>query len=122
MHNPGSSMRIRWLAVIVCLVGWASSPVAALMVSVHILEHGSESPSPRLDPRFAASHGHHHEVDVPDHSHKILPSTEIQRPDLPDRRLGEDPMSTREPDSVSSCPIPVALPPPRYQALCVMLL
>ena len=67
-------MRTRLLALMICFVGWASSPIAGLMVSVHLLEHESGAPSQSLDPRFAASHGHHHDFDVPDHSHEIVPA------------------------------------------------
>ena len=80
-HNAGGFMRARLLALTICLVGWASSPVAALLVSVHVLEHESDAPSHSLDH-----------------------------------------LSIRGSGALYSSPIPVALPPPRHQALCVMLL
>jgi len=110
------------LALMICLMGWASSPVAALLVSIHILEHGPEVSSHSLDPRFAASHGHQHELDVPDHSHEVIPASERPSPELLNKWLGADDLPTADIGSLSSCPTPVALPPPEYQALCVMLL
>lgn len=103
-------------------MGWASSPVAALLVSVHILEHESDAPSHSLDPRFAASHGHHHELDVPDHSHEVISVSKTPSPDLLQEWIGADNLSTGDIGSLSSCPTPVALPPPRHQGFCVMLL
>jgi len=115
-------MRARLLALTICLVGWASSPVAALLVSVHILEHESDAPSHSLDPRFAASHGHHHELDVPDHSHEMISASETPSLESPFKWPGVNDLSTGESGALYSRPIPVALPPPRHQALCVMLL
>lgn len=115
-------MRIRWLALMVCLLGWASSPVAALLASIHLLEHDSAAPGHSLDPRFVASHGHHHEVDVPDHSHEAIPFSKTPSSEFPDLWFGIEHGSEVVTQSASACPTPVALPPPQLHALCVMLL
>ena len=115
-------MNLRLLTLTICLGSWAAAPAVGLAVSVHSLEYHSAESIHSVDPFMIASHGHHHEIEDPAHSHEIVRSVEGPAQVIVVQAVERRASARLSAVGIISSLLPTGLPPPEPHKICVMLL